>query len=88
MNIGIIFGGKSFEHEISIITAYQVKSKLNDIYNIAMIYVDINGVIWDASNIKLSDFKQGKNRFKKLNIRKKKLDIIAAKGTDARNSLE
>ena len=57
MNIGIIFGGKSFEHEISIITAYQLKNKLKDYYDIYMIYIDIKGNIFDCSKMSFNEFK-------------------------------
>ena len=76
MNIGIIFGGKSFEHEISIITAFQVKNKLESLYKISMIYVDINGCIFDSSKSLLADFKQGKPKLKKINIKRLNLDIL------------
>ena len=76
MNIGIIFGGKSFEHEISIITAYQVKKKLEEYHNVYMIYVDINGNIYNSSKMSLNDFKENKLKFKRLNLKNMKLDII------------
>ena len=76
MNIGIIFGGKSFEHEISIITAYQLKKQLEYLHCIYLIYVDINGCIKDASKMSLKDFKNKKFKFKKLNLSKLKLDVI------------
>ena len=76
MNIGIIFGGKSFEHEISIITAYQLKKKLLEYHNVYMIYVDINGNIYDCSKMNLNNFKNNKLRFNKLKLNKLHLDII------------
>jgi D-alanine-D-alanine ligase len=76
MNIGIIFGGKSFEHEISVITAYQVKKKLEEMYKISMLYVDINGVVWESTKSLLNDYKIGKPKLKKLNINKLNLNVI------------
>lgn len=76
MNIGIIFGGKSFEHEISVITAYQVKKKLEEMYKINMLYVDINGVVWDSTKSLLNDYKIGKPKLKKLNINRLNLNVI------------
>lgn len=76
MNIGIIFGGKSFEHEISVITAYQVKKKLEEMYKISMLYVDINGVVWDSTKSLLNDYKIGKPKLKKLNINRLNLNVI------------
>ena len=76
MNIGILFGGKSFEHSISIITAYQLKKKLQDYHNIFMIYFDINGNVYDCSKLTFKEFKENKKGFKKLNLSKMKLDLI------------
>ena len=76
MNIGIIFGGKSFEHEISVITAFQVKKKLEEMYKISMLYVDINGVDWDSTKSLLNDYKIGKPKLKKLNINRLNLNVI------------
>ena len=76
MNIGILFGGKSFEHSISIITAYQLKNKLQDYHNIFMIYFDINGNVYDCSKLTFKEFKENKKGFKKLNLSKMKLDLI------------
>lgn len=76
MNIGIIFGGKSFEHEISVITAFQVKKKLEEMYKISMLYVDINGVVWDSTKSLLNDYKIGKPKLKKLNINRLNLNVI------------
>ena len=42
MNLGILFGGNSMEHEISIVSAYQIKNKLKYEYNIHMIYIDFD----------------------------------------------
>lgn len=76
MNIGIIFGGKSFEHEISIITAYQLRKKLMLYHRIFMIYVDIEGGVHSCSKMTINDFKERKYKFKKLNIKSLELDVI------------
>ena len=66
MKIGIIFGGNSKEHEISIITAYAVKRKLINFYDVKMIYIDFNQNVYDASKLSLNDFKNKKyKRLKK-----------------------
>lgn len=57
MSNAILFGGVSLEHEISIISAFQVKSFFEDIY---MIYFDKNFNIYDASKMTLDDFKKCK----------------------------
>ena len=44
MNIAVIFGGESCEHDISIITGVQLLSNINEyLYNIIPIYIDKNG---------------------------------------------
>lgn len=77
INLGIIFGGKSYEHDISIITAYQLRKKLELNYNIFLIYITIDGKIYDASRMLLDDFKHQKyKRLKKLKLKKMHLQII------------
>ena len=64
MNVGILFGGNSLEHEISIVTAYSLKKKLIDYYEITMIYVNNLNEVFDASKLEFNDFKE--NDLKKL----------------------
>lgn len=50
MNLAVIFGGESCEHDISIITGMQLISKANSyLYDIYPIYIDKNGT-WLTSN--------------------------------------
>ena len=66
MKIGILFGGNSLEHEISIISAFQLKKKLESEYDLCMIYIDNESNIYDASKTTLDDFKYNKkNKMKK-----------------------
>lgn len=82
MNLGILFGGNSLEHEISIVSAYGLKKKLEADYQITMIYINHHNEIFNASRLVLDDFKY--NRLKKLKktrfiargIQGKKLDCI------------
>lgn len=77
MNIGIIFGGKSVEHEISIITAFQLKRKLENYYNISLIYVSLEGAYFDADKMSLNDFKYSNYRLlRKLKLKKKNLALV------------
>lgn len=64
VKIGILFGGISTEHEISIITAYQVKEKMKSYYDICMLYISKKGILFDASKMSINDFKD--NNHKKL----------------------
>lgn len=56
MNI-LLFGGKSLEHEISIITAYQIKDYLNDC---RLIYINKDGDMLLADRLSLEDFKNNR----------------------------
>lgn len=64
MRIGILFGGNSQEHDISIITAYQIKKKMDKDYDVSFIYIDNLNQIYLADKMKLDDFKS--NNLKKL----------------------
>ena len=56
-NLLIIFGGKSCEHDISIITAHQAMDFADENkYNIFPIYLDINGLFLYGSKLKNFDF--------------------------------
>ncbi len=77
IKIGILFGGASFENEISIITAFQLMNKLKDDYIIHLIYVDLNNKYYNADKMKLNDFKRNNyKKLKKLSLEKLKLDLI------------
>lgn len=77
MRLGILFGGASYEHEISIITAYQLKKKIENEYHIHLIYVSLDGKYFNADSMKLSDFKLSHyKKLKKLKLEKLKLDVI------------
>ena len=79
MNIGIIFGGKSFEHEISIISAYQLKKKIEDRYKVKLFYIDIDSNLYVADGVNLSDFKQNKLRkLKKIRFDNIKCDCLVS----------
>lgn len=57
IRLGVFFGGKSVEHEISIITANQAMSSLNrDRYEIVPIYISKNGKMYTGE--KLFDLKE------------------------------
>ena len=65
MKVGIFFGGKSVEHEISIITANQAISNINqDKYEIIPIYISKDGKMYTGE--KLFDLKEYKDLDKLL----------------------
>ena len=77
MKLGILFGGKSYEHEISIITAFQLKKRIEKEYEIHMIYASLTGDFYNADGMKLNDFKLSHyKKLKKLKLNKLKLDVI------------
>jgi len=52
-NIAVIFGGRSCEHDISIITGLQVLHNINtNKYNVLPIYIDKDGVWWSGEALK------------------------------------
>lgn len=52
MNVGVIFGGESCEHDISIVTGEQLIDNLNEyLYNIIPIYIDKNGVWYTGDDL-------------------------------------
>ncbi len=63
LRIGIMFGNKSCEHEISIITAFQVLDYLNQ-YKVDLLYYDKFKKLYLANDLTLDDFKN--QNFKKL----------------------
>lgn len=50
-NIALIYGGKSVEHDISIITAMQTKDGLGSEYNLLPIYITPQGKMLTAKNL-------------------------------------
>ena len=68
IRIGVIFGGKSVEHEISIITANQAMSSINkEKYEIVPIYISKKGLMYTGESLlELKNFKDLDNLIKKL----------------------
>ncbi|MGM9971457.1 MAG: hypothetical protein ACI35W_03545 [Anaeroplasmataceae bacterium] len=56
INIGILCGGKSTEHDISVLSMLQIKELLNE-YNIYVLYLDKEGNLYLANNMTLDSFK-------------------------------
>lgn len=50
-NIAVIFGGKSVEHDISILTGLQVISNLSGEYNVIPIYISRTGEWWTGEKL-------------------------------------
>ena len=47
----VIYGGKSVEHDISIITGLQAMRAIKNDYQILPIYVDDTGEFWTGDNL-------------------------------------
>ena len=83
MRIGILFGGKSFEHDISIISANIIYHGLKDKYDVSLLYIDKNGNFYNPKKIDIielaNDKKYKKFAFVKCGIKTlkyQKIDVI------------
>ena len=66
MNIVVVFGGKSVEHEISIISAFQVIEALKVKYNVIPVYISKDNKFYYDKRMKdVSYFKTNKNKTNK-----------------------
>lgn len=70
MKIGLLFGGRSFEHDISIVTANIVYHALKEAHEVYLLYIDKEGDFRLPSKINISDFANNK-KFKRFNFIKK-----------------
>ncbi len=60
MNVALIFGGRSPEHEVSIITAHQVNAALSETHSVIPIYITKNGLWLTGEKLKeLKTFTEG-----------------------------
>ena len=67
MKLNILFGGASFEHEISIVSAITIKGKLSQ-FDLKFIFCDVDHTFYliDSSDMKATTFSRGE--FKKMPI--------------------
>ena len=72
MKLGILFGGRSYEHDISIITAAQVAAVLKDKAELYPIYAKDGEFFLIKKELKIEDFAKGKIKKKKLSFGKRK----------------
>ncbi len=66
MNIGLLFGGRSYEHDISVITALEAASALSVEHTVYPIYAKDGEFYWIKGKIKLSDFAEKREKKKKV----------------------
>jgi D-alanine-D-alanine ligase and related ATP-grasp enzymes len=81
LNIGVIFGGESIEHEMSILSACEVMSYMSDTkYNVIPIYIGKDGVWYTGSHLKdiinYRDIALVKRYAKKVSIVKEGKSVI------------
>ncbi len=87
MNIAILFGGSSFEHEISIVSAITVKKVLKRT-NLSFIFVDANREFYliDEKNMKSNYFADGAyKKAKKLVLKKGAFCTVGMMGLKEQN---
>ena len=87
MNIAILFGGSSFEHEISIVSAITLKKVLKK-SNPSFIFCDTNREFYliDAKNMKSNHFSDGAyKKNKKLILKKGAFCTVGMMGLKAQN---
>ena len=84
MKIGLLFGGKSFEHDISIITANVLYHALKEKYEVYLLYIDKNGELKNPRKLIIEEFVNNQKyrsfSFKrggiKVGCRNIKLDVL------------
>ena len=73
ITIGVFFGARSVEHEVSIITAIQTMETLREEFNIVPIYINKNGDFYTGENLfNIDNFKN----LKKIMSESQKVNII------------
>ena len=56
-NIAVFFGGKSFEHDVSILTGLEACYALDtEKYNVIPVYVDLQNHLWTGDALLSKDF--------------------------------
>jgi len=87
MNIAILFGGSSFEHEISIVSAITVKKVLKKA-NLSFVFVDSNREFYliDSNNMKSNYFSNGSyKKAKKLILKQNGFSTVGIFGAKEQN---
>lgn len=71
-NVLLLFGGKSFEHDISIITAVMMKNKYVGKYKLLPVYISKNNewFFYEKNDLKVSIFKDFESTYKSKGFKK------------------
>lgn len=84
-NVLVIYGGKSCEHDISILTGIQVLNNINrDFYNVIPVYISKAGVFYTGKNLEDLEVYQ---KFNPLSKNIKAVSLISGKPYLIENSL-
>ena len=51
LRVGVVFGGRSVEHDVSIVTAHQAMAALSERHEVIPIYVDRDGRWWSGAGL-------------------------------------
>ena len=80
LKVGLIFGGKSGEHEVSLTSAFSIYNALNKKkYDIKLIGIDKNGV-WHTGGAKELWINPGKTEITQLNTKTPEITAVSKKG--------
>ncbi|MFI3329932.1 MAG: ATP-grasp domain-containing protein [bacterium] len=60
MNVLVVFGGESFEHEVSVITGCLVSSLIKEDYNVYPLYINKNKELFYIENCSIENFRNNK----------------------------
>ena len=74
MRIGLLFGGKSFEHDISIISTNIIYHALKEKYKVSLLYIDKTGNFTNPKDINIEKFSEGK-KFRSFSFCKKGIKV-------------
>ena len=82
MNVGLIFGGNSYEHNVSIVSAKIISKIIRKNHNLALLFFDYDNNLYLIKNIEQDDIKKKaikidlvKGGFK-TKFRRYKLDVL------------
>lgn len=80
INLGIVFGGKSVEHDISIITFTQVVNAIDrEKYNVIPLYLDKDNSFNIPSKYDKVEYFKTKIKVKRINLKKKNKEVYVGK---------
>ena len=82
MNVGLIFGGNSYEHNVSIVSAKIISKIIRKNHNLALLFFDYDNNLYLIKNIEQDDIKKKAIKINlvkggfKTKFRRYKLDVL------------